>query len=743
MPRKDQAYPLGLARVPVAIYARVSTDNQVGGRFDSCESQAAVCRDYIQKQSAEGWYEVASFTDAAYSGGTMDRPGIQALKRMIQAGEVKVVLIFKLERVSRNMDEWGPFRAFLQKHGCRLESATENISELEPEGRLKNNIMMSVAEFERLNTAKKTRLKMREQAKRGYWNGGPVPYGYAYDKNTQALLPHPTEGPILKRIFSEAAKLTSLTDLANALNEEGHRTKQRIMQRRDGTTENIGGRMFRSDGLRLLIRNPIYRGAVKFEGQEFNGKHESLVDADLWERANAAVAETKERPGQAVDHPSFQARDANNHLFKGIAWCAACGRALVPSDSGKKSASGIKYRYYTCSSVLKESQAPCSVGRLPADALEKAVVSVLGEVAKHPSIIKEVVEVSRSTQRRDIEELRAELAKKKQSLATVEKQLGNCADAIAKGGVDVLGDALVRRATGLREERRRILVEQEKLRQELATSDAMVMEEKRVRRNLERFSELLPKLTPAEQKELVGLFIERVDVRRVVQSARKRPVAASSVEVDDRLMELRIKLHDGNLTEGLEEKLSTGINAPTPTPHLRGLGLEARVDFKNASKGEIVLVTPFRQTLRLSERVRMPRPEKPEIEHPIIRARKWQRMLDGGTVANRLALATRIGVDPAMVTRILRLLNLAPPIQDYLAKIGTASGAWYFNIRTLGRLASMPAQTQLQEFASIANRYCIRMQRIAPGTRFPSFSPSEDSPLAPAVARTTKPRMAL
>ena len=184
-PRENE--PEAGPRTPVAIYTRVSTDNQVGGRFDSCESQAAICRDHIRRHSAEGWYEVASFTDAAYSGGSMDRPGIQALKRMIQAGEVKVVLIFKLERVSRNMDEWAPFRAFLHKHGCSLESATENISESEPEGRLKNNIMMSVAEFERLNTAKKTRLKMREQAKRGYWNGGMVPYGYSYDRNTQAL----------------------------------------------------------------------------------------------------------------------------------------------------------------------------------------------------------------------------------------------------------------------------------------------------------------------------------------------------------------------------------------------------------------------------------------------------------------------------------------------------------------------------------------------------------------------------
>lgn len=87
----------------MAIYARVSTDNQVGGRFDSCESQTAVCRDYVRQRADDGWYEVASFTDAAYSGGSMNRPGIQSIKRMIEAGEVKVVVIFKLERMSRNM----------------------------------------------------------------------------------------------------------------------------------------------------------------------------------------------------------------------------------------------------------------------------------------------------------------------------------------------------------------------------------------------------------------------------------------------------------------------------------------------------------------------------------------------------------------------------------------------------------------------------------------------------------------
>ncbi len=735
MPRREQSENSGSARVPVAIYARVSTDNQVGGRFDSCESQAAVCRDHIRKQSAEGWYEVASFTDAAYSGGTMDRPGIQALKRMIAAGEVKVVLIFKLERVSRNMDEWGPFRAFLQKHGCRLESATENISELEPEGRLKNNIMMSVAEFERLNTAKKTRLKMREQAKRGYWNGGPVPYGYAYDKNTQALLPHPTEAAILKRIFSEAAKLTSLTDLANALNAEGHRTKQRIMQRRDGTTENVGGRLFRSDGIRLLIRNPIYRGAVKFEGQEFSGKHEPLVDADLWERANAAVAETKERPGQSVAHPLFQARDVHNHLLKGIAWCAACNRALVPTDSGKKSVNGIKYRYYTCSSVLKESQAPCLVGRLSADALEKGVVALLGEVSKHAALIKEIVEVSRTAKRQDSALLRGEMEKQKQAIAALDQQLNNCADAVAKGGVDVLGEALVRRATELREQRRQLIVAQERLRRELAASDALVMEEQRIRRNLERFSQLLPKLSRAEQKELVGLFIERIDVQRANDPTRKRSSTKAVTETNDRLMEIRIKLYDTELAEGVVRRATQGSTLLS-TPNLRGLSMGARVDFKNANRGEIVLVAPLRQTIRLDQRVRtVPVPAR-KLEHPIIKAQRWQRQLVCGEFPTRMALARRHGVTPGAITLVMRMLTLAPEIQTYLSELRTPYAIWHFGYRPMGALAQLPHAEQREKFAKMVADFEALLLRKEKRTGVASITPS-------AKAGAASPKMHL
>ena len=123
--------------IPVGIYARVSTDHQIGFRFDSCEHQAVVCRDYIQRMSSCGWYEAGCFVDQAYSGAHMDRPGIQALMARIAGRKIKIVLIYKLERILRSTYEWAKFSKFLEDHGCRLLTPDEDHSDDSAVGRLK------------------------------------------------------------------------------------------------------------------------------------------------------------------------------------------------------------------------------------------------------------------------------------------------------------------------------------------------------------------------------------------------------------------------------------------------------------------------------------------------------------------------------------------------------------------------------------------------------------------------------
>jgi DNA invertase Pin-like site-specific DNA recombinase len=369
--------------IAVAIYTRVSTANQVGGRFDSCESQAAVCHDFIAKHASDGWFEVACFSDPAYSGGSLNRPGIRALMREIEAGEIKVVVIFKLERVLRSTSEWAPFRAFLKAHDCQLVSVTEDISEATPSGRLKNNIVLSGNEYERDNTAEKIRIKLNEQAKRGFWAGGQVSFGYVYDEALQGLSPHPTEAATLRRVFELATKLTSLTEIANTLNNEGLRTRARIFRKRDGTRQNVGEKRFRSDIIRRLIARPLYAGRVRMNGKEFPGQHAALVSDELWEQANAAI-----RPAALPAPRRFRNRDKHFHLLKAVAFCGCCGRAMIPNASGKLDPGAKPYRYYACGYAHKErTDAKCSVRHVSATALETAVVGFLGACSQHPDAL--------------------------------------------------------------------------------------------------------------------------------------------------------------------------------------------------------------------------------------------------------------------------------------------------------------------------------------------------------------------
>lgn len=707
MPRpvKDDGLETPAVRVPVAIYTRVSTMHQIGGRFTSCESQEAICREHIRRNADLGWYEVASHSDPAYSGSTMKRPGMEALKHQIAAGEVKIVILFMLERVLRDTDEWSAFRKFLQMHDCTLESPTGDISEAEPEGRLKNNIVMSVAEYARLSTAKKVRIKMLEQAKRGIWNGGWLPYGYAYDKNTKALLPDPKEAPVVRRVFEQAAGLVSLQDIANALNAEGLRTRKRPLRRRDGSVDFVGGNLFRDDGLRLIIRNPIYRGVVRFKNQEFASTHDALVSRDIWERANAAVVVEKDTARvvrMMVD------RDAHMHILKGVVYCASCDRTLVPHDSGKKGADGKPYRYYYCGFVVKERQRDrCTIGQLQADALEKVTLEFLGQLSRHPDLVALVIQNARSRRKADRPVLHRELDALLKEMSSVKQKQSNCADVLVNGGVEIMTDSLKQRMVELDAERQRLTVAIERKRHEVTSCDTAILNEERVVAALSRLGTLLPQVSPSEQKELCRLLIDRMEVSRAV------PVSPGNRNV----VNLRMKLHLPRLVQGMEERVGGGApaNRGAAPVSARSANFDAQVDFTNAARGEVAIVAPFRQLMRVrfSKRPIVPCTDPKNtlrVRHPIHDVLRWQSKLDSGEYRNRADLARKLGVSRAAVTKVLRMLELIPEIREFLATLTTPADVRHFSVRRMSELAAMSAPNQKGAFTRLCKSYGAGMR---------------------------------
>ena len=676
------------AMVPVAIYTRVSTDNQVGGRFDSCESQLAVCRDHVRKNAALGWVEVGHFTDPAFSGSTMNRPGLLALMHRIEAGGVKVVLIFKLERMSRNIDEWGPFRNFLKKHDCRLESATEDISENTPSGRLKNNLMLSFSQYERENTVEKTKVKMVQQAVRGYWNGGALPYGYAYDKNTQSLLPHPEEAPVVRRIFEEAARLVSLEQVAGALNREGLRTRVRLFRHLDGTEHTVGAKHFRSDGLRLLVKNPIYRGVIRYAGTEYPGRHEPLVTDELWEKANAAVVKTV-RSAQVLKLD----QDRQFHLLKGLVHCGCCNRALVPHASGNRDESGRFYRYYYCIHLVKErTDSRCTVRRIAAGSLESAVVQFLSELGRHPDVIGAAVGSSQTRRRTRQEELKKELVKLDRELSETNKNIRNCVEAITAGGKRI-AEELADQVAALKDRKQEQTVQRERLSQELAGCEGEILGEDRVVHAVGRFGEILQGLSPEEQKTLVALFVERIVVRPGKDDAGASAVAAV------RRFELEFKLNLPRLVEGMEHRVIA--EGEKKSPMARGVIVTAQVALGQQGRAnQAAILTPFRYGEEPQSGPALPAAQPPtaKTQNPLLRARAWKQMLAMDPKLSLRGLAAREDLVPPTLVQHFKLLKLAPDIQRQLAGFRSQDALRFYSLRRLMPLAEMNASEQRKIF---------------------------------------------
>ena len=676
--------------IPVAIYTRVSTTSQVGGRFDSCESQAAICREYIAKPAHEGWHEVACFTDAAYSGATLNRPGIQALKRQIEQGLIRVVLIFKLERVLRSTDEWAPFRAILQQHDCRLISTTEDLSEDTPSGRLKNNLLVSVAEYERLNTAEKVRAKMLAQAKRGYWNYGAVPYGYAYSSQSQMLTANDVEAVIVRRVFESAAQLTPLGEIAEGLNTEGLRTRVREYRCRDGTVRQVGGRRFRSDTLRSLIRNSIYLGKVRFHGREYPGLHPALVTEETWEKANAVVAKA-----QRGSPWRLRPADKHFHLLKGLVFCAACGRAMVPHANGKKNAEGKRYRYYTCGHVYREREsARCGVSHISASGLERVVIAFLSEIHRHEALLNVAVEKSRLRKQTDREPLRVCAAEVQTALARVGQHLRNCVDAITAGGADLLGTELRDRALSLRDEKQQLLVRAEQVRQELLACDQDGVDAERVAAALGKFGEVFANLNPSEQKAVANLCLERIEIR----SAARRSLEAGDSPAGARLFALCIKLPLARLVEGLAQRLIVQRRGGLRDAITRTLTLSLVVALGKHGVATILepvvrdVGAPWKRPCKVPPRT---------WRHAIHQAIAWRRSLDQKRGVTAGAFAREIGVSRASLDFHLLLLRLAPTIQCFLKRLSDRPRIQHFGLIRMGQIARLPVATQHEAFARL------------------------------------------
>src|SRR4029078_4198443 len=166
-------------RIRCAIYTRKSTDEGLEQAFNSLDAQREACAAFVQSQRHEGWTVLpAQYDDGGYSGGTMERPALQGLLADIEAGQVDVVVVYKVDRLTRALSDFAKLVEVFDRCGVSFVSITQQFNTTTSMGRLTLNVLLSFAQLERELIGERVRDKIAASKKKGIWMGGTVPLGY-------------------------------------------------------------------------------------------------------------------------------------------------------------------------------------------------------------------------------------------------------------------------------------------------------------------------------------------------------------------------------------------------------------------------------------------------------------------------------------------------------------------------------------------------------------------------------------
>jgi DNA invertase Pin-like site-specific DNA recombinase len=345
--------------VRCAIYTRKSSEEGLEQEFNSLQAQREACEAFITSQRHAGWVCLPkAYDDGGFSGATIDRPALQQLLTDLTAGRVDIVVVYKIDRLTRSLADFAKIVEILDARGASFVSVTQQFNTTTSMGRLTLNILLSFAQFEREVIGERIRDKIAASKRKGMWMGGVPPLGY--QARDRKLVIVDSEAEIVRFIFRRYAELGSVRLLPDEL--EARSIQSRLRTSASGRIS--GGRPFARGTLYLILRNRIYRGEIVHKGQSHLGDHAPIIDQPLWDAVQAQLAGNAQRnDGGKTRQPSLLA----GMLFD------RDGNRMTPSHAVKK---GTRYRYYVSRSLITRDRTEVSAGlRVPAAEIEQLVTS--------------------------------------------------------------------------------------------------------------------------------------------------------------------------------------------------------------------------------------------------------------------------------------------------------------------------------------------------------------------------------
>jgi DNA invertase Pin-like site-specific DNA recombinase len=474
-----------------AIYTRKSTSVGLEQDFNSLDAQREACTAYIGRQP--GWTLVDErYDDGGFTGANIERPAFQRLLADIGAKKIDVVVVYKVDRLSRSLLDFAKLMERFGAAGASFVSVTQNFSTADAMGRLTLNMLMSFAEFEREMIGERTRDKIAAQRRRGKWTGGTVPLGYSVQG--KRLVVNDLEGVLVREVFSLYLQQRSTLAVARLLNEASRSTKRhvaasgRLREARPWTKADVS----------RLLRNPVYAGYMGSHGELYEGEHEALVDRETFSKVRGLLE------GKATkDHGRNP-----DYVLRGLLRCACCGSAFTPASTRK---GRTEYRYYRCTRRDKEGKGACPSSPLPAGAIEEYVLERLREAVAAGSLASEVEASVKERLRDRRKDLLTERKKLPPQIAALSAEGKRLLDTMAE--VNGVARRLAEeRLQGLGNELGRCEARLATVERELAAIEETELESSWVAGCLNDFTAIWDVLTPENRGRLLRAVVQRVDV---------------------------------------------------------------------------------------------------------------------------------------------------------------------------------------------------------------------------------------
>lgn len=362
-----------------AIYTRKSTEEGLDMEFNSLDAQREACAAYIMSQKAEGWSEVKThYDDGGYSGGNMERPGLRQLLSDIEAGKVHIVVVYKIDRLTRSLMDFSKLVETFDKFGVTFVSVTQSFNTTTSMGRLTLNVLLSFAQFEREVIGERVRDKIAASKKKGMWMGGNVPIGYRVEN--RQLIPDHHHVFTVQRIFERYFELGCVSSLKKELECEGIKSRSWISKKgiHHPSCNFSRGLLYK------ILRNPIYIGQIAHKSEVYEGQHEAIIPCALWDNVQTRLAEQAGKKRGDANH-GLSATLLKGKLFD------TNGNFYSPTYTAKN---GKQYHYYINQSLLQnKAKVPGIINRFPVHEFESRIENIIREKLISPSALERILQL--------------------------------------------------------------------------------------------------------------------------------------------------------------------------------------------------------------------------------------------------------------------------------------------------------------------------------------------------------------